>query len=352
MIHVPALNPCNFECTLAGKYIQLITLQNQNGMKVWLTNYGARIVGALVPDQFGILRDVIPGFSNLNAYIQPSGEHYGALIGTYAASLTAKRNRLNDEEDGNRENSFFTQFDNGFSKFHQYIWNIRAKNDYMVDLCYASVQRGGLPANVLINVTFTITADNALKIKYKVTTDEPILINLTNQVFFNLNGDGNGNILRHNLKLKARYYLPLADDGIPMKDCIDVTGTPFDFRHGRSFVTSIYDHHRQLAIGNGFDHDFIWENPYLASAAAQIVPDLSGIVLKVHTDMPVLHLNTGNRLTGKNMMRSGTPDFRHTMFSLAPQKCSNSHGSANVFSNILMPGQIRQQTTIYQFSKA
>jgi len=338
-------NPCNFDRIIEGKAVKLITLQNANGMAVWLTNFGARIVGAVVPDKIGGMRDVIPGFNSLDGYRRPNGIYMGALIGNHQTEWETVKYIFTDSETPLDVCGSDLPGNNGFEGFHRHIWDIDGYDRQFARFSYSSEH----DRRLLLSVTYTLTDDNALKIVYKAESKEPVVLDMTNLVYFNLNGEGNSSVLRHNLKMKAGHYFPLSEEGLPTNECAGVEDSPFDFRRGRSFVSSIYDHHRQLSIGNGYNHNFVLDNHYLSSAAAQVIADESRILLKVYTDLPVLRLNTGNDLAGRNIMRSGMPDLKHTMFALMPQQLTNLPGSGNLFSNILNPDQPYRQTTIYQF---
>ena len=84
----------------------------------------------------------------------------------------------------------------------------------------------GYPGALKTVARYEWTEENELRLTITAECDAPTILNLTNHAYFNLNGEGNGNILGHTLMLNASEYLPTDPTQIPLGDSEPVAGTP------------------------------------------------------------------------------------------------------------------------------
>ena len=329
-----------------------ITLTNAHGLTARFTPYGARLVSLEVPDKNGKLVNVVWGFDSTSQYREcVTDPYYGAIIGRYGNriakgrfSLYYKTCRLDTNDHGN-------SLHGGRNGFHNQQWQAGSKTDSSVTFSLFSKDGdGGYPGNLNVTVTYTLTSYNSLKIDYRATTDAPTVINLTNHAYWNLNGPGNGNILRHILKINADRYTPVDSLLIPAGKLDSVGGTPFDFRKGRDIGVRINDHHPQLHNGRGYDHNFVLRPHAKNTAVAEITGDLSSIRMQIYTDQPGLQFYSGNFMAGKNTMNGGAKDAFRSGFCLETQHFPDSPNQPAFPSVQLNAGEIFRSTTVYQFS--
>lgn len=329
-----------------------LEISNGNGLTARFTSYGARLVSLEVPDKNGKPVNVVWGFESEQAYRNcQTDPYYGAIIGRYGNriakaqfSLDGKTYKLDQNDHGN-------SLHGGNSGFHNRDWAVTAKSDSSLTFSYLSKGgEGGYPGKLKTTVTYTLTAANGLKISYEATTDQPTVVNLTNHAYWNLNGPGNGSILRHILKIKASRYTPVDGLLIPTGKLDSVGGTPLDFRKGRDIGVRIDDHHLQLHNGKGYDHNFVLDPHGNNTAVAEVSSEQSGIRMQVFTDQPGLQFYSGNFMAGKNTMNGGDKDNYRSGFCLETQHFPDSPNQPAFPSTVLRPGETYRSTTIYQFS--
>lgn len=300
----------DFEKTVDNKKVGLFILTNKNGCEIAVTNYGAIIVSLIVPDKNGNYVDVVTGHSNIDDYINSEEPYFGAICGRTCNRIANGQFTLNNKKYQLATNNGTHSLHGGIKGFNAVVWNVISMQDNKIELQYLSVDgEEGYPGNLTVNVTYTLTEDNALEINYNATTDKTTLINITNHSYFNLSGEGDPYIGDHILTLKASYYIPTDQNGIPYGKPEPVKNTPMDFTTANTIGKRINDDFEQLNFGKGYDHTFIidkkTENEYVLFGSCQ--SPKTGVKMDMFTSQPGVQMYTSNwmaeNLIGKNNHR-------------------------------------------------
>ena len=261
-LDAPLPDTTAFRDTADGKPTALYILKNKNNAAVAITNYGARVVGLLVPDKTGVLTDVVLGYDSIGKYLHQPETFFGAIVGRYGNRIAKGKFKLNGKEYTLATNNGANHLHGGKKGFGAEVWDGKQLNDQSVELSYLSKDgEEGYPGNLSVKVTYTLTDSNELKIDYQATTDKATVLNLTNHSYFNLNGQGSGTINNHLLQLNADTYTPVDSTLIPTGKIEAVTSTPFDFHQPTAIGARINDNNQQLKYGGGYDHNFILTAP-------------------------------------------------------------------------------------------
>ena len=333
--------------------IQLYVIKNKQNIQATFTNYGARLVSLMLPDKNGIATDVVLGFDNLKQYQTSTEPYFGAVIGRYCNRIAKGRFCLEDIVYELIVNNGSNTIHGGVNGFHKVVWDVEIVEDHLLQFSYLSKHlEGGFPGDLFVKVSFSITEENELKIEFWATTDRKTLISLSSHAYFNLNGEGSGTILNHQLQINANYYTPVDKTLIPTGEIRSVLGTAFDFNEMTSIGSRISASEHQLIIGRGYDHNYVLNRNSSAelSFAARAIGDLSGIQMDVFTEEPGLQFYSGNNMYGDNFLKSNQSDSFRTAFSLETQHFPDSPNHSHFPSTELDAGDCYQSTTIYKFS--
>jgi aldose 1-epimerase len=341
-----------FQQQVDGKSTDLFVLKNNNQVQAAFTNFGARWVSFIMPDKEGNPTDVVLGFDNLNSYATAIEGYYGATVGRYANRIAKGKFKLDEQEYILATNNAPNHLHGGIKGFQYVVWDAEQKSESSVTFSYLSKDgEEGFPGNLQVKVTYTLTNDNEIKADFEAQTDKATVVNLTNHAYFNLNGQGSGNILDHLLIINADHYTPIDETSIPYGTLDAVAGTPFDFRQPSTIGSRIEEDDKQLEHGTGYDHNFVLnkEEGELSFAAAAI-GDRSHIKMEVLTTEPGLQLYTGNFMKGDHQLKGGLPDEKRGAFCLETQHFPDSPNQPNFPSTVLRPGATFKSTTIFHFS--
>jgi len=343
-----------FGQTAEGAAVELYTLTNQNGLEVAITNYGGAVVSIKAPDRNGNLADVVLGFDTLDGYLKEH-PYFGSLIGRYGNRIGKGRFTLNGVAYVLARNNGENHLHGGLKGFDKVVWKpveATAKDAQTLVLSYLSKDgEEGYPGNLSVTVTYSLNDANELRIDYAATTDKDTVVNLTNHSYFNLAGQGQGDILGHQVMTNADRFTPVDAGLIPTGELRSVEGTPFDFRKPTAIGARINQADQQLKLGRGYDHNFVLnrETEGLALAARVTEPG-SGRVLEVLTTEPGLQFYTGNFLDGTIRGKGGKVYGQRYGFCLETQHFPDSPNKPSFPSTVLKPGQRYQSTTVYRFS--
>jgi len=341
----------SFGKTEDGQQVDLYILTNKNGMEAAITNYGGTVVSLMVPDRNGKRDDVVLGYDTLDGYA--TGKAYiGATVGRYANRIAHATFTLDGITYKLAKNDGDNHLHGGFNKRVWTARDVSSNAGQALELTYLSKDgEEGFPGNLPVKVVYTLTDKNELKIDYSATTDKDTVLNLTNHAYFNLAGQGNGDILQQQIMIKADRFTPIDAVSIPTGELRSVKGTPFDFTTAMAIGARIDQDDQQLKMGNGYDHNWVLNNEKAGSLflAAQAYDPHSGRVLEVLTTQPGIQLYTGNFLDGIHG-KDGKVYNRRYAFCLETQHFPDSPNHPNFPTAELKPGQHFESTTVYKFS--
>lgn len=286
-----------FGMTSDGKQARLYTLENKNGMKVCVSDFGAVLVNLFVPARDGNMLDVVLGYGDAEGY-EKGDAAFGAVVGRNANRIGGACFDLNGvhyelAKNDNGKNSLHS----GPDYYHKRLWEVKEYGaDHISLLLHSPDGDQGYPGALDMCVTYTLDDDNTLTIHYETVPDQDTVINMTNHSYFNLNGHNSGTVLDHKVTLNADYFTPADAESIPTGEIRSVEGTPMDFRAGRVLGDDIDADYEPLRFGSGYDHNWVLKNEGRFDKVAEAVSEKSGIVMEVYTDLPGVQIYTANFL--------------------------------------------------------
>ena len=340
----------DFVSEVEGKPTALYVLKNKNGAEACITNYGGRLVSVMVPDKNGKMTDVVLGYDNIGQYVQSDG-NYGALIGRYGNRINQGKFTLDDVEYTLPQNNGAHCLHGGPQGYHARMWDAKQLNDQALELTYLSKDgEAGFPGNLDIKVTYTLTDDNAVGIKYEATTDKKTVVNLTNHSYFNLSGVPGSDVLDQLVMINADNYTPVDSTLIPV-GISPVDGTPLDLRTPVAIGKQINDPFQQLQFGRGYDLNWVLNtNGDKNVLAAKAYSPTSGIALEVYTNEPGIQFYTGNFMDGKDTGKHGVLYPHRGALCLETQHYPDSPNHPDFPSVVLNPGEKYLSECIYKFT--
>jgi aldose 1-epimerase len=364
---VSGLNPKDFDSTVMGKKTELITLKNNNGMEVCLTNYGGRVVSICVPDKNGKPTDVVLGYDNIHQYADTlnSPSDYGSSVGRYAnrikdAKLTVegKTYNLRPNDNGNCLHG------GGNTGWLNKVYDVQSKTDSSVVFAITSPDGdNGFPGTVKATATYTVKSNNTLDIVFQATTDKETVVNMTNHSYFNLNGDPSKKGENQIVYINADKFTPADKLYIPTGEIRSAEGTPMDFRKAHALSEHINDFsYDQIKNATGYDHNWVL-NTFKngkgddKTVAASMYSPVTGIMLEVYTNEPGIQMYTGNFQGTGIACKHGIKYPKHVSVCFESQKFPDSptkyaaHTPGWEYSNpYLKPGQKYYSHLAYKFS--
>jgi aldose 1-epimerase len=340
--------------TADGQEVELYTLSNTNGLETEITTYGGIVVSIKVPDRDGKFDDVVLGFDSLDGYLK-GHPFFGALVGRYGNRIGKAKFTLNGKEYKLAVNNGENSLHGGNKGFDKVVWKakpVTVKDGVALELSYLSKDgEEGFPGNLSVKVTYTLTNTNELKIDYSATTDQDTIVNLTNHSYFNLAGQGNGDILAHQLQINADRFTPVDAGLIPTGELRSVKATPLDFTQVAAIGARIGQDDEQLKLGKGYDHNFVLNGKAgTLRLAAKVVEPTTGRVMEVLTTEPGVQLYTANFLDGSLKGKDGKAYGARSAFCLETQHFPDSPNKPDFPTTVLKKGGRYQTTTVFKFS--
>ena len=349
------LNPERFEKVInENQTTKLYTLKNANGMEVCITNFGARIVSIMVPDKNGDMKDVVLGFDNIDDYIQVPSD-FGATIGRYANRIGQGKITIDGKEIQLPQNNYGHCLHGGPTGWQYKVFKVNQANNQSIKLTVESPDGdNNFPGNVIASVTYTLTNDNAIDIRYDATTDQKTIINMTNHSYFNLNGDPSASSMDNILYLASDSITPVDSTFMTNGEMMAVVGTPFDFNTPKAIEQDVTNFaNEQIKFGKGFDHNWVLKTQgNINQVAAKLTSPTTGITLEVYTDEPGIQLYTGNFLDGTVKGKNGISYPQRASVCLETQHYPDSPNKSHWPSVTLEPGQTYTSHCIFKFSVA
>jgi len=344
-----------FGQTADGTAVDLYTLTNDTGCEAKITNYGGIVVALSVPDRAGEADDVVLGYDNLADYIKDS-PYFGALVGRYGNRIAEGRFTLNGVEYTlARNENGQNHLHGGDVGFDKAVWQARevaGEGGPGLELTYVSDDgEEGYPGRLRVKVVYTLTGDSGLRIDYEAATDKDTVLNLSQHSYFNLRGAGSGDILGHEMQIHADRFTPVDANLIPTGELRPVAGTPMDFTQPMAIGARIEADYEQLALGGGYDHNWVLNSGGGEPAPAARVrePD-TGRVMEVLTTEPGIQFYAGNFLDGSHVGKGGKAYQHRWGLCLETQHFPDSPNHPEFPSAVLKPGETYRQTTVYRFS--
>jgi len=339
----------SFGKTEDGQQTDLYILTNKHGMEAAITNYGGTVVSLKVPDRKGKIDDVVLGYDKLEDYAAGKA-YFGAIVGRYANRIAHAKFTLEGVTYTLSKNDGDNHLHGGFNKRVWTAKDVSSSAGQSLELTYLSKDgEEGFPGNLSVKVVYTLTDQNELKIDYSATTDKDTVINLTNHCYFNLAGQGNGDILQHQLMILGDRFTPVDASLIPTGELRSVKGTPFDFTTATAIGARIDQDDPELKLGRGYDHNWVLNSGKTVALAAQAYEPHSGRVLEVSTTEPGIQFYTGNFLDGIRG-KEGKVYNRRYAFCLETQHFPDSPNHPDFPSTVLKPENPYRSTTVYKFS--
>ena len=339
--------------TRDGRPVNLYKLTNSHGVEVDAMSYGGIILSIRVPDRKGAIADVVLGHDTMEGYI-PNPPFLGAVVGRYANRIANGMFTLDGKTYNLAKNDGPNTLHGGTTRtFDKVVWDgepLKGKSG--VALSYLSKDgEEGFPGNLKIKVTYTLTEDNELVIDYEATTDKATPLNVSQHSYFNLAGEGTGDILNTEMMINADRFTPVDKNLIPTGELRPVKGTPFDFTTSTRIGNRIDDTYDQMVLGHGYDHNFIINRKADGlTLAARAYEPASGRVLEVSTTQPAVQFYTGNFLDGTVTGKEGHVYKRRYGFCLETQHYPDSPNHPDFPTTILKPGETFHQKTVFKFS--
>ncbi len=348
------LDPADFQKTINGKETGLYKLSNASGMEVYVTNFGAVIVAILAPDRDGNMDDIALGYNEVEPYGMAGDPNFGAVVGRFGNriaggkfSLDGKTYNLPINEDNNNN-----QLHGGKKGFGELVWDVEAVSENSIQLSLQSPDGDmGYPGTLDVMVEYVLTDENELEVGYRAVTDAPTVINLTQHTYFNLLGEGKGNILDHELMMKADHFVPIDERSIPTGKVAPVEGTPMDFTSPAKIGSRVNEDFEQLVVGNGYDHCWVINKEKDGlELCATVYCEETGRFMEVLTTEPGVQLYIGNFLNGSQVGKSGVSYEKRTGLCLETQHYPDSPNQLDFPSTVLRPGEEYYSKTVFKFS--
>ena len=348
------IDPEAFHVERDGKWINLYTLTNKAGMEVSITNFGGRIVSVMVPDKKGEYKDVVLGFDNIQDYFPENNQtDFGATIGRYANRINQGKITVEGVEYQLPQNNYGHCLHGGPNGWQYKVAEVVAGSGNTLKLKFDSPDgEANFPGHVTAYVTFTLTEDNAIDIRYEATTDKTTVINMTNHSYFNLSGDpANHSVEDDELYINASNFTPVDDTFMTTGEIAPVEGTPMDFRKAKLVGKDINADYDQLHNGKGYDHNWVLDTKGDDTVlAAELYCPETGISLKQYTDEPGVQIYAGNFLDGTVTGKKGVVyNFRRAI-CLETQKYPDTPNKPDWPSATLKPGEKYTSHCVFAFS--
>ncbi len=343
----------DFNTDVDGQPVSIYTLK-AGDIVMQVTNFGARVVSLWTPDRNGHYEDVVLGYNNIDSYVNNSGERFlGAVVGPYANRIAGGTYTIGEEVYNFPQNNNGQTLHGGLKGVDMVVWNVDSVDEDSIVLSYTHPDGlDGMPGNLNIVMTYTLTPENEFRVDYLAETDKATHVNLSHHSFFNLKGEGNGTVTDNVMVINASHTTPVNEVLIPSGEIADVTGTPFDFREPHMIGERIDAENDQLKNGLGYDHNWVLDRktPDQIEFAASVHEPASGRFLEVFTDQPAMQFYSGNFFDGKTTGKYGKALKYRESLALETQKYPDTPHHDNFPSTLLNPGEEYTHTCVYRFS--
>lgn len=337
-----------FGYTKDGTETHLYLLENKNGLKAQVSDYGASLVRLLVPDKEGRIVDVVHGYDNVTGY-ERGDASIGATVGRSANRIGGAQIEINGVKYELDKNDNGNNLHSGCDYYQKRIWKVADHSSNQITfLLHSPDGDQGYPGALDMHVTYRLDDENTLNICYEAVPDQDTVINMTNHSYFNLNGHNSGSVLEHTVTLEADYFTPADEESIPTGEIRSVEGTPMDFRQGKVLGQEIDNDYEPLRFGGGYDHNWVLKNKGGFAKVAEVASDRNGIRMEVYTDLPGVQMYTANFLDNESG-KDGAFYTRRSAVCLETQYFPDAVHHDNFPSPVCRKGEKYYTHTAYRF---
>jgi aldose 1-epimerase len=340
-VDLPLVEEAAFDTIIDGKNVSLYTISNGK-IAAQITNYGGYIISLFAPDKNGEYANLVKHYDNIDKYPTANCGQVGPSLGRFANRIANAQFTLDGTTYNITKNSGQHVLHGGNKGFDHIVWDVvKVKKEALVLSCVLPDGTDGFPGTLTTTLTYSITKDNGLSIAYEATTDKPTVVNLSHHVYYNLNGDGNGDIMEHQLYINSDEITETDRSNIPTGKFIKVQGTAYDFKNPiaiglRSASGGGFGQPVPEGKVRNFDNNFVLNHSdkNKVEVVATVYSPQSGRFLEVLNDKPGLQVYTGAR----------------TAIALESQNFPDAPNHDNFPSSVLRPGEKYRHTCIYRFS--
>jgi aldose 1-epimerase len=334
-----------------GTKVEIYTLE-EGALKARVMTYGARLVSLEVPDRSGKVADIVLGYESLQPYTADPKSYFGSIVGRYGNRIAHASFTLDGKRYQLPANDGTNTLHGGIIGFDKLVWQAHEIPNGVELTLVSKDGDQGFPGTLTSRVRYTLEV-HALKIEYFATTDKDTVLNLTNHSYFNLAGEGQGDILNHQVMIPADRYTPVDSSLIPTGELAPVAGTPLDFHQATAIGARIDDNNEQMRLAGGYDHNYVLNGKMgVMQEAARVVEPTSGRVLTVETTQPGVQFYSGNFLDGTLHGKHGHVYNKHAGFCLETQHFPDSPNHPKFPTAELKPGETYHSVTVFKFSTA
>lgn len=331
-----------------GQESSVFVLKNSGGMEIRVSDYGASLINVFVPDKDGQKTDVVLGYDDACGY-EKGDKFFGATVGRCANRIGGACFKLNGKIYELEKNDHENNLHSGTDFYNKRIWQVKEENDASVTFALHSPDMDqGFPGAVDIEVTYTLTEDNAVKIQYHAVPTADTVLNMTNHSYFNMDGEGSGTVLEQEAWINADAYTRADAFSIPTGEITPVEGTPMDFREGKTLGKEIDSDYEAIEYGGGYDHNWVLNGTGLRKVA-ELLSRRSGIKMEVLTDLPGMQVYTANFLTDDSG-KHGKSYGKRSAVCFETQYFPDAVNKENFEGPVVRAGETYETETIYRFS--
>ena len=337
-----------FGATKNGEKASCYVLKNSKGMEAVVSDFGASLLKLYVPDKDGKTQDVVLGYETLEDY-ENGGDSLGATVGRVANRIGMAEFELNGKKyeltkNDNEKNTL----NGGIDFYNKRMWDVKEEDDTHVVFALVSPDGDqGFPGEVKIEVSYTITEENELKIHYHAIPDQDTLLNMTNHSYFNLSGHASGTAWNAKVWIDADAFTETDAELIPTGMVVPVEGTPMDFRKEKVVEKEIGADYTPLKLAGGYDHNWVLNGKGFRKAASAESEE-TGIKMEVYTDLPGIQFYSGNFLAGSKG-KEGAVYEKGYGICFETQYFPDAIHKENFESPITKAGEVYDTTTVYKF---
>jgi len=344
------IDEISFKTVHHGKTVALYTLRNKNGLVAQITNYGAILVSVFIPDRNGYFADIVQGYDTAAEYIEGNGPYMGAVCGRCANRIGKGKFNLADKGYTLAVNNGPNHLHGGLAGFSKKVWKVLSSSTDEVLMEYVSPDgEEGYPGNLHVLTAYTLTENNELRIDYTATTDKTTVVNLASHSYFNLAGEGSGDVYHQELMINGKFYTPVDESSLPTGEIRNVKGTTMDFRTFKKIGADIDQENEQIKFGAGYDHNFVLDHRSGTMGLAAVAHDpQSGRMMEVYTTQPGLQFYSANWIDAEK--GKGSKIYRRRWaFCLETQHFADAVNEPHFPTTLLNPGEAYKHSCVHRF---